>query len=90
MRLLSVLGIYVSPIKVPRNFETPKINGFALLIICFFFQETFQSVDRNGRGKIALEGLQEVLSTLVGKDFTTDTATWNKVLDVVNPVSMNR
>ncbi|XP_062613513.1 uncharacterized protein LOC134275261 isoform X1 [Saccostrea cucullata] len=49
------------------------------------YVDLFQSVDRNQRGKISLESLQEVLSTAQETDLSADDKTWNKILDVIEP-----
>ena len=46
-------------------------------------------MDRLQRGKISLESLQEVLSAALETDLTTDDKAWNKLLDIVDPVSLS-
>lgn len=82
---MSSLTSVVTGLKEEAVASYSKIDFATIHEDILRYIETFQSVDRNGRGKIALEGLQEVLSSLIGKDFATDTEAWNKVLEIVNP-----
>ncbi|XP_048767957.1 uncharacterized protein LOC125674737 isoform X11 [Ostrea edulis] len=49
------------------------------------YVDLFQSVDRNQRGKISLDSLQEVLSTALEADLSADDKLWSKTLDIVDP-----
>ncbi|XP_041354441.1 uncharacterized protein LOC121372220 isoform X2 [Gigantopelta aegis] len=46
------------------------------------FVELFQSVDRTNRGKISIDSLHEVLSTVLEKDFKDDE--WQKILNTIS------